>query len=85
MNEPRFLSATQRRILGFFHEHPHVIETVRGIAVWLRLDPEAVHEGLKELVERKWLLTHETSAVTGYALTDQTGFLNEIRQSLEEI
>ncbi len=76
------LTPLERQILQFFQEHPHAVETVRGIATWLGHEVAAVEEALKCLVSRKWLAMDETSAVRGYALTGDERLLSQIRQVL---
>ena len=73
----------QRRVLRFFQEHPHAVETVRGIASWVGVEVPLIGEALKGLLERKWLTADETSAVTGYALTRDGRLLAQIRQAVE--
>lgn len=76
------LSFIQKRILLFFQEHPHAVETIRGVATWVGGEEKLIEEALKGLVGRKWLLAHETSAVTGYSLTRDERHLGQIRKSL---
>ena len=77
------MTVIQRRILGFFQEHPQAVETVRGIAIWVGVESEPISEALKELLEKRWLTADETSAVTGYALTQDEHLLGQIRQVVE--
>lgn len=82
MRESFSLKPLERKVLEFFQEHPHAVETVRGLATWVTADSSATQEVLDELVERKWLVLHRALAVTGYALTDDDRFLREIHQAL---
>ena len=77
------MTVIQRRILRFFQEHPQAVETVRGIATWVGVESELISEALKELLEKRWLTADETSAVTGYALTQDDHLLAQIRQVVE--
>ena len=76
------LTAIEKKILLFFQEHPHAIETVRGISTWAGEPPEVARSALEVLVGKKWILTHETSAVTGYTLTGEEKLLIQIRDIL---
>ncbi len=78
------LTPLQLRILRFFQEQPHAIETGRGIATWLGDEQRSIEKALEGLVGRKWLAMHETAAVTGYALTRDERFLTQIREVLED-
>ena len=77
------ITPTQRRILQFFQEQPHAVETPKGIAIWLCAELDEVTHALQGLVDRKWLSAHEASAVVGYSLTGNDRFLAEIKQTLE--
>ncbi len=72
-------TAIQQQILKFFQQNSHAVETARGIALWLGVEPKFVQEALEGLVERGWLLTHKTDAIVGYALTTDEKILNYIR------
>ncbi len=77
------LSALQRQILQFFLEHSNAVETVRGMATWLGAEPQAIEPALNGLVDRQWLSSHATDALTGYTLTSDERFVNQIKQTLE--
>ena len=79
---PLSAALIQRRILRFFQEQPHAVETARGIATWVGLEVSLIGQVLKDLLEKKWLTADETSAVTGYALTRDERHLEQIRQLL---
>lgn len=76
-------SVLQRKILKFFLEHSHVVETAKGIATWLIEDEAAVEQDLKQLAEQKWLLTHTSEILTGYTLVQDAGRLDKMRRMLE--
>lgn len=77
------LPPLERRILEFFREHPHAVETARGIATWIAADAESTQEALDALVVRKWISLHQSPRVSGYALTQEERFLDQIRKTLE--
>lgn len=77
------MTPIQGRILRFFQENPQAVETSRGIASWLGVEPSLVEAAVGELATRRWLSIHQTSMVTGYALTNDAGLLAEIREALE--
>ena len=84
MSDQPSLTPTQKRILRFFYEQPHAVETVRGLATWLSVESQVAQEALNGLVIRKWLLTHQTVAVIGYALTDDDQLLIQIEEAMEK-
>ena len=77
------LTVLQRKILHFFREHPQAVETVRGIAAWVGVGVDAIAEAVQELLKRRWLTADETSAVTGYALTQDGRLLAQIQDALK--
>jgi len=77
------VTPVQRRILNFFQEHPHAVETVRGISTWLGDETEVIQEALESLVGRKWLTADQTSAVRGYVLTRDERLLTQIQELTE--
>lgn len=79
------LTAMQRRVLHFFQQHPHAVETLRGIARWMDAEKETVAEAIHGLLKKKWLLADETARFTGYALTRNERSLAQIRSALETI
>lgn len=76
------LSPLQCRILRFFREHPHAVETARGIASWMGEEGEAILAALPMLLGRGWLTADETSVVTGYALTRDEQMLAQIDRAM---
>ena len=77
------LTGLQHRVLRFFLDHPHAVETVRGVAGWIGDEAGTIQGAIQALLKRKWLTSDETSLVTGYALTRDERCLAQIRQVLE--
>lgn len=76
------LTHLQRKILRFFHEQPHAVESARGISTWIGAEPEHVEEAVGDLLERGWLDSDQTSAARGYSLTRDDKLLTQIRRAL---
>ena len=83
MAEVPSISPIERQILQFFIEHSNAVETVRGMSTWLGTEPQAIESALNSLVEKKWLSSHAAGALTGYTLTSEERFVNQIKQTLE--
>ena len=79
------VTEVERRILRFFQEHPHAVETCRGIAAWMAVDGSAIEQALHGLVTRNWLNSHETSCVKAYSLTTDERLLTRIQESLGSV
>ncbi len=77
------MTEIERRVLRFFREHPHAVETSRGIAAWLGAEEARVDEALQDLAVRSWLNAHETFCVKAYSLTRDERLLTRIQESLE--
>ena len=82
MTEASSPTAVQRRILRFFQDHPHAVETVRGIGLWVGEEEKVIREALSDLLIRKWLTADETAAITAYALTRDERTLVQIREAI---
>lgn len=74
------LTPLQRRILRFFQEQPHAVESLRGISGWIGAAQGLVGEAVEDLLSRRWLVADETSAVKAYCLTRDERLLAEIGQ-----
>ena len=78
-----FPTELELKILRFFYEHPEAIETIRGMAVWLGGKSESLEGALQGLVHRKWISVHQSTALTGYGLTRDDRFLEQVREALD--
>lgn len=78
----RALTQLQRKILRFFHDQPHAVESARGISTWIGAEPEHVEEAVQDLLERKWLDSDQTPVACGYSLTRDGKLLTQIRRAL---
>jgi len=75
-------SPIKKKIILFFRENPHSVDSVRGISTWLNLKPEMVRKALEELVKEGILITHRGRTTTGYAYTQDKNILNCIEECL---
>ena len=76
------LTQLQRKILRFFHEQPHAVESARGISTWIGAEPKHVEEAVGDLLARKWLDLDETTAARGYSLTRDDKLLLQVQRAL---
>ena len=72
-------SKTNKKILRFFNENPHCIDTSSGIAAWTGLSQQTIKKALKKLVSDKILIEHKTASTQGYSYTNNTTLLNAIK------
>lgn len=75
-------SPIKRKIILFFRENPHSVDSVRGISTWLNIKPEIVKRALEELVKEGILIAHRGRTTTGYAYTQDIDILSRIEKSL---
>ncbi len=67
-----------KKILLFFYENPHSIDTPKGIATWISCDPNNVLKVLNTLVKEGILLIHRTASINAYSLTNKRDVTKEI-------
>ena len=82
MGNLRALTPLQRKILNFFHEQPHAVESARGISSWTGVEPERVEEAVGDLLTWRWLDLDETSLAKGYSLTRDERLLLQVQRAL---
>lgn len=70
---------TNRKILRFFSENPHCVDTAQGIASWTGVKPEIIKQSLKRLVKAKIIIEHKTSSTQGYSFTNNKTIINAIK------
>ncbi len=72
-------SDINRKVLRFFNENPHCLDTSDGIVAWTGLSQQTIKEALKKLVNVKILIEHRTSSAQGYSYTNNKTVLNAIK------
>ena len=75
-------SAINRKILKFFDENPHCIDTAKGIAAWTGLGISTAKKALTHLAVNNLLIEHKTASTLGYAYTHNKTVIKNIKHWL---
>jgi len=75
-------SGLHRVIADFFSENSAAIDTVSGIAAWVRADKKAVKKVLAELCKVGILDSHHVSSTIAYSYTRDPQLISQIKQVL---
>ncbi|NQT07093.1 MAG: hypothetical protein HQ575_06090 [Candidatus Omnitrophica bacterium] len=73
-----------RKVIKFFHENPHSIDTGRGVATWTHEDIDKVRTALKKLAGMGILNAHDTSSTTAYCYTRDKKMISMVEKLLNE-
>ncbi len=75
-----FKNDVTKKILFFFNENPHSIDTAKGISVWIGCDLESVQKALSKLVKEGVLINHKTATTNAYSYTNQKNIIKAIEK-----
>ena len=76
--------ALNLKIVSFFHEHPSVVDTARGIAGWLNHSQDETEKALDYLVAQKILNLHHTGSTKAYGYTQNKQIIGKIKGILKK-
>ncbi len=76
---------TQKKILLFFNENPHCIDTAKGISVWVGCDTSAAKKALNKLVKEGVLINHRTASTDAYSYTNQRAIVKKIERCIKSL
>lgn len=80
-----FKNEIARKIVLFFNENPHCIDTAKGISVWIGCDMDAVQKALNKLVEEGLLVNHKTASTNAYSYTNQKDTVKKIEKHINNL
>ncbi len=75
-------SALNLKIISFFHENPHVLDTAQGLCAWINYDCAKIKKALDFLVSQGILVAHSTGATVAYAYTQEKKIVEQIGKFL---
>ena len=75
-------SAINKKIVGFFYEHPGAVDTPEAIALWLNQKEEKVKLALDLLAKHNILNLHKIGSTAAYAYTQDKQIIKQIEQAL---
>ena len=78
-----FKNEVTKKIMLFFNENPHSIDTAKGISVWIGCDLESVQKALGKLVKEGVLINHKTTTTNAYSYTNQKDIIKAIEKYIK--
>ncbi len=78
-----FKNEVTKKIMLFFNENPHSIDTAKGISVWIGCDLESVQKALGKLVKEGVLINHKTTTTNAYSYTNQKDIIRTIEKYIK--
>lgn len=72
-----------QKIVLFFNENPHCIDTAKGISLWIGYDVGAVQKALDSLVKENILISYKTISMNAYAYTNNKNIIKNIEKYME--
>jgi len=80
-----FKNETSKKILLFFNENPHCIDTVKGISLWIGEDANAIQKALDHLAKEGIVSSHHAASTTAYAYTNNKEIVKKIEKYIKNI
>ena len=74
-----------KKVLLFFNENPHSIDTAKGISVWIGCDPVNVQKALNKLVEKGVLINHKTVSINAYSYPTEKNTIKKIERLIKSL
>ncbi len=80
-----FKNEVTKKILLFFNENPHCIDTAKGISVWLGCDVKDAQKALNKLEEGGILLNHKTASTNAYSYTNKRSIVKKVEKYIKNL
>ena len=80
-----FKNEVIKKILLFFNENPHSIDTAKGISIWVGCEVHAVQKALNRLAEQEVLVRHKTTSTEAYSYTNQRDIVKRIEKYIKNL
>ena len=74
-----------KKILLFFSENPHSIDTAKGISVWVGCELNEAQKALNSLVKKGILLNHKTASTDAYSYTNDKDIVKHVEKHIKKI
>ncbi|MBU3912263.1 MAG: hypothetical protein KKD90_06745 [Candidatus Omnitrophica bacterium] len=78
-------SEVTKKILLFFNENPHSIDTAKGISVWIGCDMDKVQRSLDLLVKKGMVINHKTISTDAYSYTTKKDIVKKIEKHIKSL
>lgn len=80
-----FKNETTKKILLFFNENPHSIDTAKGISVWIGCDINKIQKSLGKLVKQGIVVNHKTMSINAYSYTTEKGIIKKVEKHIKSM
>ncbi len=80
-----FQNEAIKKILLFFNENPHSIDTAKGISIWVGCEKSAAEKALKKLVKEEILINHKTASTNAYSYTNNREIAKKVESYIEKL
>lgn len=78
-------SEVTKKILLFFNENPHSIDTAKGISVWIGCNMDKVQRSLDLLVKKGMVINHKTISTNAYSYTTKKNVVKKIEKHIKSL
>ncbi|MBU1888137.1 MAG: hypothetical protein KKB46_02970 [Candidatus Omnitrophica bacterium] len=78
-------SEVTKKVLLFFNENPHSIDTAKGISVWIGCDVDKVQRSLDLLVKKGMVINHKTISTDAYSYTTKKDIVKKIEKHIKSL
>jgi len=83
--ERLFKNEVTKKVLMFFNENQHCIDTAKGISLWVGYDVGLLQASLNRLVKENILLHHKTASISAYSYTNNKDIVKKIEKYVKNI
>jgi len=73
------------KILLFFNENPHCIDTAKGISIWLGCDAENAQKAMDDLVAQGILMNHKALSTDAYSYTNKRSIIKKVEKYIKNL
>ncbi len=80
-----FKNELMRKIIIFFNENPHCIDTPNGISVWVGCDVEEAKKSLNMLAKDGLLVRHKTPSTEAYSYTTNKKIVKKVEKYIKDM
>ncbi len=80
-----FKDSLTGKIILFFNENPHCIDTAKGISIWLGCDAENAEKVLNKLVKEDILMNHRVASTDAYSYTNKRSITKKIEKYIKNL
>ena len=80
-----FKNEVTRKILFFFNENPHSIDTAKGVSIWVGCDRNSVQKALCVLADENILIAHKAASTNAYSYTNKREIVKKIEKHIKKL